>query len=106
ISRTIIFESLLKGKLQFEDFIKRVGIWKHNDSKGMSAETGIPYSTVNDLKDEKSPVYKVVEYDVREIRSRRRTNNMKFLVSTDVLDGDDPEEIKQQLKNIGYKLLS
>ncbi|MBU1566547.1 MAG: hypothetical protein KJ630_13085, partial [Proteobacteria bacterium] len=46
ISRTIIFESLLKGKLQFEDFIKRVGIWKHNDSKGMSAETGIPYSTV------------------------------------------------------------
>ena len=106
VSRTITFESLLKGKLQFEDFIKRIGIWKHNDTKGMSEESGIPESTVKDLKNEESPVYKTLEYDVREIKSRKPKKGMKFLVSTDVLDLDNPEEIEQKLKNIGYKFLS
>ncbi len=105
VSRTITFESLVKGQLQFEDFITNNGIWKHNDSKGMSTATDIPSRTITDLKNEPSPKYEVVSLDVREIKSRKKTTDMKFLVSTDLLNGGT-EEFNQKIESIGYKIIS
>ena len=105
VSRTITFEALLKGQLQFEDFIASKQIYKYTDNKGMSKETGIPSRTISDLKKEDSPKYNVVKLDVREIKSRKKKIDMSFLVCSDLLNGD-PQALNEKIEELGYMILS
>jgi hypothetical protein len=105
VSRTITFEALLKGQLQFEDFITSKGVWKFSDNKRMSEKTGIPLRTITDLKNEQSPKYNVMKFNVREIKSRKKKPDMEFLVSTDVYNAD-PQCLTIMIENIGYRILS
>jgi len=106
VDRLITFEQLLNGMetIRLEDFIDEVGIWKYSDNKGLSGETGIPERTIRELKKQESDSFQVVTLDVREIKTSKKKNGMKFLVSNAIVD--EAETLSSRLLERGYRLIA